>query len=358
MTAEYYSIKWKDGTVSMIDQRLLPLETKYVEYADPGSVAGAIRDMVIRGAPALGAAGAYGLALAVIHSKGASVEERLGDLESAADLLRSSRPTAVNLSWAVDRVLKRVESTRPGNIGELTETVLSEAHAIFEEDARMCRQISQNGLEVVPDPANIIHHCNTGALATVAYGTALGVVRAAHEHGRRIFVYVDETRPRLQGARLTSWELQQLGIPHAIIADGASGYMMQRRGVDLALVGCDRIAANGDTANKVGTYNLALVARAHGVPFYVAGPTSTIDLSTSDGGQIEIEERDPGEVTHVGAEQIAPQGARALNPAFDVTPAEYITAIITEEGIARPPYRESLGRMAAGAEEKRQCPAK
>lgn len=352
--AEYYSIQWQNGVVSMLDQRLLPHEVKYVAYDDYHQVAQAIQEMVIRGAPALGAAGGYGLALAVVHCKSDDLGAQQKELENAAQVLRHARPTAVNLSWAIDRVLARVNSSNPKNCQDMKDIVLSEAHAIFEEDASMCRQISLNGLEVVPDPAYIIHHCNTGALATVAYGTAMGVIRAAHEHGRKLFVYVDETRPRLQGARLSSWELLQLGIPHAVIADGASGFIMQRRKVDLALVGCDRIAANGDTANKIGTYNLALAAHAHRVPFYVVGPTSTIDLSTSTGERIEIEERPASEVTHIGAEQVTPDDARVMNPAFDVTLAEYIEAIITEEGIARPPYEESLARMVKRAEEKRQ----
>lgn len=351
--AAYYSVIWKDDAVSMIDQRLLPQQTKYLEYRTYQGVADAIRTMVIRGAPAIGAAAAYGLALAVIHGSGSDMTARQEELDQAAQVLRQSRPTAVNLFWAIERILKRVKQIAPQTVEELNSVVLAEAHAIFEEDALMCKKMSINGLAIVPDSANIIHHCNTGALATVAYGTALGVIRAAHENGRKIFVYVDETRPRLQGARLTSWELKELGIPHAVIADNASGYMMKWRKVDLALVGCDRIAANGDVANKIGTYNLAIVARAHGVPFYSVGPTSTIDLSTLSGDLINIEERDADEVTHIGVEQIAPDGVQVINPAFDVTPAEYLTGIITEEGIAYPPYQDSLAEMVARAEAKR-----
>jgi methylthioribose-1-phosphate isomerase len=231
----------------------------------------------------------------------------------------------------------------------LQQAVLAEAREIAAEDVRTNQAIGRHALEVVPNPATFIHHCNTGTLATVEYGTALGIIRAAHESGREVFAYVDETRPRLQGARLTSWELVQLGIPHAIIVDGASGSVMRSRHVDLCVVGCDRVAANGDTANKIGTYNLAVVARAHGVPFYVAAPTSTIDLALSSGAQIPIEERAADEIVHIGSQRIAPPEAAVYNPAFDVTPAEYITAIITEAGIAYPPYTESLPPLVSAA---------
>jgi methylthioribose-1-phosphate isomerase len=220
--------------------------------------------------------------------------------------------------------------------------VLDEAHAIAKQDVEICRQIGLNALELVPENAQAIHHCNTGGLATVGYGTALGIIRTAHEHGRKISVLVDETRPRLQGARLTSWELKQLEIPHKLIVDGASGFYMKQGKVDFCVVGCDRVAANGDTANKIGTYNLALVAHAHNIPFYIAGPMSTIDLMTDSGDEIDIEEREDTEVVYVGSERIAPEGIDVGNPAFDVTPAEFITAIITEKGIVRPPFRKNL----------------
>jgi methylthioribose-1-phosphate isomerase len=229
--------------------------------------------------------------------------------------------------------------------------VLTEANTIASQEIANNMQIGINSLPLWPDEVTFLHHCNTGALATVDYGTALGVIRAAHEHGKKVFVYVDETRPRLQGARLTAWELEQLGIPYKIIADGASGYVLKHCNVTAVTVGCDRIAANGDTANKIGTYNLAIVARAHNVPFYVVGPTSTVDLQTPNGAAIPIEERDPEEITKIGSEWIAPRGAPAFNPAFDVTPAEYITAIITEQGIAYPPYDQTLREMV-GKEQK------
>ncbi len=341
----YTTIAWIDGKVRMLDQRLIPHEIRYQDYSDAHGVAEAIRDMVIRGAPAIGAAAAYGLALAAVHSQASDAAALQAELSGAAQVLRQARPTAVNLAWALDRVMARLAGLVNPSVQSIQKTVLDEAHAIAAEDVSTNQKIGQHGLAIVPQGANIIHHCNTGALATVDYGTALGVIRAAYEHGRQIHVFVDETRPRLQGARLTSWELKQLGIPHTVIVDGAAGYIMRTRGVQLCLVGCDRIAANGDTANKVGTYNLALVAHAHGVPFYVVGPTSTIDLSVQSGQAIPIEERPAREVTHVGNCQVTPPGVEVANPAFDITPAEYITGIITECGIAYPPYEKSLAEF-------------
>jgi methylthioribose-1-phosphate isomerase len=351
----YRTIEWRDGAVRMLDQRLLPHAVHYIDYTDVQGVAEAIRNMVIRGAPAIGAAAAYGLALAASQSQAQATGELLAGLEQAGAVLQAARPTAVNLSWAVNRMLRRLSAAEAGaaeagaaGADRLRRLALQEAQAIAEEDVQTNRQIGLNALPLVPPKATFLHHCNTGSLATVDYGTALGVIRTAHEHRRQVFVYVDETRPRLQGARLTAWELQQLGIPFAVIVDGASGHIMRKHGVDLVTVGCDRVAGNGDTANKIGTYNLALAARAHGVPFYVVGPTATIDLAIPSGDDIQIEERSPDEVTHVGQEQVTPPGAQVCNPAFDVTPAEYITAIITEAGIAYPPYTASLPRMVKG----------
>jgi methylthioribose-1-phosphate isomerase len=343
--AEYFTIRWLDGKVSMIDQRILPRETVYLEYEHYIGVAQAIRDMVIRGAPAIGAAAAYGLALAAACSKAKDLPGMRRDLEAAAEVLLASRPTAVNLFWAVNRMMTRLADPALESIEAIQTTALNEARAIADEDIETNKQIGINGLSVIPPKAGIVHHCNTGALATVDYGTALGVIRTAHEHGREIHVYVDETRPRLQGARLTSWELQQLGIPHTVIVDGASGHFMRLGKVQLCLVGCDRIAANGDTANKIGTYNLALVAHAHGIPFYIVGPTTTIDYSIPDGSHIPIEERNAQEVTHVGDCQITPDNVQVANPAFDVTLARYITGIITEKGIAYPPFTQSLANF-------------
>jgi methylthioribose-1-phosphate isomerase len=349
--AHYTVLEFVDGRLRMLDQRRLPQEMTYFETEDYRQAADAIREMVVRGAPAIGVAAAYAMALAALHSQARDSAALLGELEQAAGVLRAARPTAVNLFWAVERIMECIKNTPDGPVADLGQAVLREAGAIAAENAWLCKQIGLNALELVPEQATFIHHCNTGALATVEYGTALGIISTAHAHGKKVFAYVDETRPRLQGARLTAWELQQLGIPHAVIVDGASGYIMKSRHVDLAVVGCDRVAANGDTANKIGTYNLAIVARAHGVPFYVAAPTSSIDLAIASGEQIEIEERSASEVVRVGAEQITPQGTQVANPAFDVTPAEYITAFVTEAGIARPPFGESLAEMVEKAKD-------
>lgn len=329
----------------MIDQRLLPEEVVYREYRDAAGVAEAIRTMVVRGAPAIGAAAAYGLAAQAAHSHYATVEEMLEELEDAARVLGAARPTAVNLSWAIARVLDACKAARYATPDALRAAVLAEAHAIAAAEVAANRQIGLNALPLIPQKAVFIHHCNTGPLATVDIGTALGVIATAHQHGREVFVYVDETRPRLQGARLTAWELGQMGIPYAVIVDGASGHIMRTRHVDLVVVGGDRVAANGDVANKVGTYNLALAAHAHGVPFYSVVPTSTIDLSIATGDEIPIEEREADEVTCIGNQRITPAGTPVVNPAFDVTPARYITAIITEAGVAYPPFEESLAGM-------------
>lgn len=341
---DYKSIEWIDGvnTVRMLDQRILPARVEYLDFNSAEEVAFAIKDMVIRGAPAIGAAAAYGLAVELKRQDNESLDELSLVYQTAEDVLRRSRPTAVNLFWALDRMSNRVNDTTFTTTEELKDFVLKEAHAIAKEDVEICKQIGLNALELIPEKARAVHHCNTGGLATVGYGTALGIIRTAHEKGRDISVLVDETRPRLQGAKLTSWELQQLGIEHKLIVDGASGFFMKQGGVDFCVVGCDRVAANGDVANKIGTYNLALVAHAHEVPFYVAAPTSTIDISTSSGDDIEIEERVDTEVLYVGEERIAPEGIEVGNPAFDVTPAKYISAIITEKGIVRPPYKENI----------------
>jgi methylthioribose-1-phosphate isomerase len=341
----YTTIEWEDGVVRMLDQRLLPEQVIYNRYRRTSEVAEAIRSMVIRGAPAIGAAAAYGLALAALSSRAENLDDLRRDLAQAAEVLRQSRPTAVNLSWALDRILQRMEKSQPITVEEARLFVIEEAQAIAVEDVETNRRMGLNGLPLVPDGARIIHHCNTGALATVDYGTALGVVRAAHEHGKKVHVYVDETRPRLQGARLTTWELQQLGVAHTLVVDGASGYLMSRVGIDLCLVGCDRMASNGDAANKIGTFNLALAAHAHGVPFYVVLPFSTIDFSIMSGDEIPIEERPEEEITRIGRTQLSPRSVSAFNPAFDVTPARYITAIITERGVAYPPFEESLAKL-------------
>ncbi len=342
---DYFAIRWADGFVRILDQRLLPGEVVYRDLVKADEVADAIQTMTIRGAPAIGIAAGFGLALTAFHSLARNEAQLAEELYIAADQLRKSRPTAVNLSWAVDRIMNRFNGTKDPDVTILKEIIVQEALKIADGDARMNLRIAKNGQRFIPDSANIIHHCNTGTLATGGYGTALGVIRYAHEQGKKVHVYVDETRPRMQGARLTAWELQQLGIPHTIIVDGASGYIMRHHKIDACLVGCDRIAANGDVANKIGTYNLALVARAHGVPFFSAGPLSTIDLKIPNGEAIPIEERTAQEITHIAGIQITPAGAVVTNPAFDVTPAEYLTGIITDAGVAFPPYEKSLQEL-------------
>jgi methylthioribose-1-phosphate isomerase len=338
---EFYSLRWDGDHLRLLDQRVLPEEICYVDLCTCADVARAIADMVVRGAPAIGAAAAYGLAL----------EARAGTdvaaLERAGQALIAVRPTAVNLRWAVQRVLVAANAYRAGggDIGQLPAIVLAEADAIAQEDREVNRRLSQLGAALLPDGANVIHHCNTGALATVAQGTALGIIRAAHDAGKRIHVYVDETRPRLQGARLTAWELAQAGIPHTVIVDGAAAHLMRVRPIDAVLVGCDRVARNGDVANKIGTYQLALAAHAHAVPFYVAAPLSTIDRATLSGEQIAVEERDPDEVRRVAGERLMPAGVPVWNPAFDVTPAEFVTAFVTERGVVQPPYEGSLAQL-------------
>jgi len=343
--SEYYSIRWMDGVVSMLDQRLLPREVVYRDFVSSSEVANAIKQMIIRGAPAIGIAAGLGLALTAFHSKDSEKSKLISALSQAAGELRRSRPTAVNLFGAIDRVMKVVTDTQERDVDRIKHMVVSEAKNIADEDFQLNKKIAMYGQQFIPDGANIIHHCNTGALATGGYGTALGVIRAAHESGKKIHVYVDETRPRLQGSRLTSWELKQLGIPHTIIVDGASGHFMRNTRIDACLVGCDRIASNGDVANKIGTYNLALVAFIHGIPFYSVGPTTTIDLSIATGAEIPIEERSAREITHVGDVQVTPDDVSVANPAFDVTPAKYITAIITDAGVAFPPYQKNLKKL-------------
>lgn len=345
------TVSWdyERGTLNLIDQRLLPWQLEVAAFHDPGAVAQAIRDMVVRGAPAIGATAAFGLALAAQTSPAGQRETLLTALDDAAATLLAARPTAVNLAWALERVQRTARQPQLTTPAAIREAVLVEAQRIADEDVEINRRMAYHGAELISDGATVIHHCNTGALAAVDWGTALGVIFAAHEQGKRVHVLVDETRPRLQGARLTCWELQQRGIAHDLIADGASGHLMRTGQVDLALVGSDRTAANGDVANKIGTYNLAVVAQANGVPFYPVVPTSTIDLSLAHGDLIPIEERDSAEVTTVWGTPIAPPGVTARNPAFDVTPHRYVTGIVTEEGIAYPPFTLSLRRAVEQA---------
>lgn len=343
------SVEWHHGQVRMIDQRLLPAEFCLVDYRDYREVAGAIRVMVIRGAPAIGAAAAFGMALAAQESQSQDRESLLEDLRAAGEVLCAARPTAVNLSWAVARLLRRAEAEP--DPGAIRAALLAEAQALADEDVQVNRWLGEHGAALIRDGDTILHHCNTGALATVDYGTALGVIRTAHEQGKRIHVLVDETRPRLQGARLTAWELQQLDVPFTLIADNAAGHFMRTSQVNIVLVGADRVAANGDVANKIGTYKLAVVAQANGIPFYPCVPTSTVDLSLPTGDDVPIEERPAEEVTEITyrGRPAAPEGVRAANPAFDVTPHRYVTGIVTENGIAYPPFDTSLRRVMGGS---------
>lgn len=344
----YHPIEWKNGCLVLLDQRQLPHNEVYLTLRTANEVSEAISEMVVRGAPAIGISAAYGLALAAQEAS-MNPDGGLAHLEEAARKLIASRPTAVNLTWAVNQILETALNLVGQGRQTLRAGVLQAANTIAARESANNYQIGLNALPLWGNKVTFIHHCNTGALATGEYGTALGVIRAAHEHGKKVFVYVDETRPRLQGARLTTWELDRLGIPYKIIVDGASGHVMRCCGVDAVTVGCDRVAANGDTANKIGTYNLAIVARAHNVPFYVVGPTSTIDLNTPDGDAIPIEERAEEEITRIGDTSISPENTSAYNPAFDVTPAKFITAIITEQGIAYPPFEPSLQGMVTKA---------
>jgi methylthioribose-1-phosphate isomerase len=332
--------------VRMIDQRLLPGELQVVSFEDYHQVADAIQSMVVRGAPAIGAAAAFGMALAAQMSLAREVEELRADLVTAADTLKAARPTAINLTWAVERILRIADIE---NISDLRAAVLAEALRIADEDVEINKRMAAYGSGLMKEGETVIHHCNTGALATVDWGTALGVIRMAHEQGKRPQVLVDETRPRLQGARLTAWELEQYGVSYEIITDNAAGYFLSTGGVDRVLVGADRVAANGDVANKIGTYMLALAAKDNQVPFFPVVPTSTIDLALPHGDQIPIEERDPNEVLEleVGGKQVFPAGARARNPAFDVTPHHLITGIVTENGVVYPPFDVNLPEAVA-----------
>jgi methylthioribose-1-phosphate isomerase len=330
--------------VVMIDQRKLPREEIYVRCKTAAEVARAIKTMVIRGAPAIGVAAGMGIALGVRNSKVTGTQKLAAELHKICELMAGTRPTAVNLFRAVDRMKRTFgAAARAGeSVDQIKDRLDTEAQAIHDEDVASCRALGTIGAEIVPAEARILTHCNAGALATAGYGTALGVVRGAVEQGKQVAVFAGETRPFLQGARLTAWELIRDGISTTVITDNMAGTLMHQGRVNLVVVGADRIAANGDTANKVGTYAVAVLAREHQIPFYVAAPLTTIDLDTSTGRDIPIEERNPREVTHVGGMQVAPEGALVWNPAFDVTPHHLIAGIITERGIMRPPYTESL----------------
>jgi methylthioribose-1-phosphate isomerase len=341
------TVCWDDESVVMIDQRRLPAEEVYLRCRTPGEVAVAIRDMAIRGAPAIGVAAALGLALAVRTSR-VEGDELRAEFERTCDLLRATRPTAVNLFWAIDRMRRRFAREAPEGGSNVRAGLLEEALAIEEEDLAACRRMGDLGAELIAPGSRLLTHCNAGALATAGYGTALGVIRSAARQGKVKNVFADETRPYLQGARLTAWELSREGIPTTLIADTMAGHLMSRAEVDAVIVGADRIAANGDVANKIGTYTLAVLARENGLPFYVAAPVSTIDLATPSGESIPIEERPAAEVTDHGGRRLAPAGIAVRNPAFDITPHRYVTAIICERGVARAPYDESLRALVGG----------
>jgi methylthioribose-1-phosphate isomerase len=344
------TIEWNADGVVMIDQRKLPASEIYVTCKTANDVAKAIKTMVIRGAPAIGVAAAMGIALGMRRSSATGTRAFTTEFQRTCDLMAGTRPTAVNLFWAIERMKKTFAEAAQGgaSVDDLKQRLEAEARAIHDEDVQSCKAMGAHGATLVPESARILTHCNAGALATAGYGTALGVIRAAVEAGKTVTVLADETRPFLQGARLTAWELVKDGIDTTVITDNMAASMMRLGDIDLVVVGADRIAANGDVANKIGTYGVAVLAREHGLPFYVAAPLSTIDLDTPDGSRIPIEERNPKEVTHVGASRLTPEGARIRNPAFDVTPAKFVTAIITERGIARPPYTESLAQIVGG----------
>src|SRR5215216_5531370 len=344
------TIAREEDVVVMIDQRKLPGEEVYVRCKTAAEVARAIKTMVIRGAPAIGVAAAMGIALGMRKSTATGTQKFAAEFHKLCDLMAATRPTAVNLFWAIER-MKRCfgEGVRAGeSVDQLKGRLERDAQAIHDEDVASCRALGAFGADVVPDDARVLTHCNAGALATAGYGTALGVIRGAVDKGKHVVVLADETRPFLQGARLTAWELVRDGIETTVITDNMSGALMRQGLIDIVVVGADRIAANGDTANKIGTYTVAVLAKEHRIPFYVAAPLSTIDLNTPDGSGIPIEERNEREVTHIGSNRLTPDGAQIRNPAFDVTPSQYVTAIITERGIARAPFSESLPQLFEG----------
>jgi methylthioribose-1-phosphate isomerase len=339
------TLRWRGNCLELIDQRLLPQAFAYVACSDAADTAAAIGTMVVRGAPAIGCAAAFGVALEAIRVRGAERPTRDAAIDRACTVLEASRPTAVNLFWALARMRAVYAAIRNQDGPAIAATLVAEAEKIFVEDLEINRAMGRHGAELVADGARIMTHCNAGALATAGHGTALGVVRSARDAGKRVSVIANETRPFLQGARLTAWELLQERIPVTLVTDGMAGHLMTLGRVDVVIVGADRVAANGDVANKIGTYSLAVLAARHGIPFYVAAPLSTIDRSIADGSGIPIEERDPAEVMGFRSERWAPEGVTVLNPAFDVTPADLVTALITERGVVRKPTRRALNAL-------------
>ncbi|MCK9637763.1 MAG: S-methyl-5-thioribose-1-phosphate isomerase [Methylobacter tundripaludum] len=341
------TLRWRDGRLEMIDQRVLPARFEYLPYSSASEVAEGIRSMVVRGAPAIGCAAAYGVALESLALRQASREAFVAGMEKGFEVLAASRPTAVNLFWALKRMREVWEANKQGTVDEIVDRLLAEAHEVSAEDVRINRAMGAYGAALLPDGARVLTHCNAGALATAGHGTALGVFRSAVEAGKRISVIADETRPFLQGARLTAWEMVQEKIPVTLITDNMAGHLMSRGEIDAVVVGTDRVAANGDVANKIGTYMVAVLAQRHGIPFYVACPLSTIDLAIPDGTAIPIEERSADEVTGFRECQWAAEGVQIRNPAFDVTPAELVTALITEKGVVTQPNRENIAALFA-----------
>jgi len=341
----FQSIEWIEGRLRIIDQTFLPKREVYSELTTVGQVWDAIKKLRVRGAPAIGIAGGYGLYLGIKDFSMESFDMFYSESQRIGEYLNSSRPTAVNLSWAINRILKTIYARKDSSIDELKEIVLQTAITIHEEDRRLCKDIGLNGAELVPENARILTHCNTGGLATGEFGTAFSIILHAHQAGKVDMVWVDETRPLLQGARLTTWELKKSGIPHTLNIDSAAAFLMQQGKVDLIVTGADRITKNGDTANKIGTYMLAVLANAHNIPFYVAAPYSTIDMNLETGKLIEIEKRDDAEVSAFSGKQTAPKKTPVYNPAFDVTPNNLITAIITEKGIIKPDYTENFNKL-------------
>jgi methylthioribose-1-phosphate isomerase len=341
------TLEWTDAGVRFLDQTKLPTEETYVTCKTYTQVADVIRNMVVRGAPAIGVAAAMGIALGVKNSKAQSGGELKLEFDQICAAMGKTRPTAVNLFWAIRRMREKFELLRVRPLPQIKQTLIEEAQRMHAEDIAANQAMGKHGATLMPASGGVLTHCNAGALATCGYGTALGVIRAAVEQGKKIHVYADETRPFLQGSRLTAWELMKDGIPTTVISDNMAGAMMQRGKINAIVVGADRIAANGDVANKIGTYTVAVLAREHGIPFYVAAPFSTVDLETPDGSGIPIEQRDGKEVTHIAGRQMVPDGVGVENPAFDVTPSKYVTAIVTERGIARAPYGESLRKLGS-----------
>src|SRR6056297_373857 len=341
----YQSIRWQEDQLTILDQTKLPAAEEYLELETVEEVWDAIRQLKVRGAPAIGIAGAYGFYLGIREFEGDSYSDFLTECRRMSDYLNSSRPTAVNLSWALNVLVEKVAKQKGLSISDLKKLILQTVISIHDEDRELCKKIGVNGVEIVPDNARVLTHCNTGGLATGQYGTAFSVIYHAHQKGKVKQVWVDETRPLLQGARLTTWELQKANIPHSLIVDSAAGFMMSQGMVDMVITGADRITKNGDVANKIGTYTLSVLAKEHGIPFYIAAPYSTLDMNLDNGSQIEIELRDEKEVTAFNQRATSPEGTKAYNPAFDVTPHQNISAIITEKGVIYPVFETNINSM-------------